>query len=143
MASPSSTSASSSSDKHVLELMDACESYAGLRVELAQKLSAGMFQLAQARKHGKMTLSADDVSREDFEARLVLGAVSSSGSSSSSSSGGLAVVENSGDGMDSLMMFTALPPPALRRAQALFADATRVAAALAQRVRDIDRILQS
>jgi len=142
MASPSSTSASSSSDKHVLELMDACESYAGLRVELAQKLSAGMFQLAQARKHGKMTLSADDVSREDFEARLVLGAVSSSGSSSSSG-GGLAVVENSGDGMDSLMMFTALPPPALRRAQALFADATRVAAALAQRVRDIDRTLQS
>ena len=138
MASPSTPS---SSDSKVLDLLDACESYAGLRTELAQKLSAGIFQLAQARKHGKMTLSADDVSREDFDARLVL---ETNSSSTSSSIGEISVVEHGGDAkMDSLMMFTALPPPALRRAQALFEDATRVAAVLAQRVRDIDRVLQS
>lgn len=131
------------SDGELLGLLDRCEKYATLQTALAKKLSAGIFQLAQARKHRKMTLSADDISREDFDARMFIQA--NGGSSGSNKTqimdNGTAAVEV-GDRMESLMMFSALPPPALRRAQELFVEAVQIAATMATNVREIDGVLQ-
>ena len=132
------------SDGDLLGLVDRCEQYATLQSALAKKLSAGIFQLAQARKHGKMTLSADDISREDFDARMFIDPSSSNSSNANDPPMGdekKPAVEV-GDRMESLMMFSALPPPALRRAQELFVDAVQIVAAMATNVREIDELLQ-
>jgi hypothetical protein len=132
------------SDGNLLGLVDRCEKYATLQSALAKKLSAGIFQLAQARKHGKMTLSADDISREDFDARMFIDA--SSGNSGSAKTSPMddetQTAVEVGDRMESLMMFSALPPPALRRAQELFVEAVQIAATMATNVREIDGLLQ-
>ena len=122
-------------DGQILSLLEKCDKYANMRVELAKKMSAGIFQLSQARKHGKMSLSGDDISREDFEARMFMNDTPKEDDEHNHK--GLQLVEV-GDPMDSLMMFTALPPPALRRAQCLFTEAVKIAAEMASLVRDID-----
>ena len=121
-------------DGQILSLMEKCDKYANLRVELAKKMSAGIFQLSQARKHGKLGLSGDDISREDFDARMFMNETPKEDEHNHQ---GFHIVEV-GDPMDSLMMFTALPPPALRRAQCLFTEAVKITAEMASLVRDID-----
>ena len=122
-------------DQTILSLVEKCDKYAHLRVELAKKMSAGIFQLSQARKHGKLSLSGDDISREDFDARMFLDEIPKENNKDNHN--GVQVVEE-GDPMDSLMMFTALPPPSLRRAQCLFTEAVKIAVEMASVVRDID-----
>jgi vacuolar-type H+-ATPase subunit D/Vma8 len=111
------------SDEEILSVLGKCNSYAEKRVELSKKLSAGFFQMAMARKHGKLSLSADDL-REDFDARVRVEVVDG---------GGFRLIEDELQTQsDDLVMFTALPPPALRRAQGSFVESLQLLLSLAE-----------
>jgi hypothetical protein len=113
----------SKSDEEILSILGKCNSYAEKRVELSKKLSAGFFQMAMARKHGKLSLSADDL-REDFDARVRVEIVDESG---------FRLIEDEQQTQsDDLVMFSALPPPALRRAQGSFVDSLTLLLSLAE-----------
>lgn len=106
-------------DEQLLRALTLCDQYARHQKQLVEKLSSGLFQILQARKNG--SISVDNI-RQDFDAvrHLV----------HDNETGTVRLTED-GNHNDCLLMFSALPPPALRRAQDCFADSLQIAIKLA------------
>ena len=113
-------------DDQVLRIMTLCDQYATQQKLLGDKLSSGMFQLLQARKNS--SVSVDNI-RQDFNSCICLVNDSETGKSE---------LLDDGKANEPLMMFTALPPPALRRAQILFKDSIRIAVELMATAQELD-----
>ena len=113
-------------DDQLLRIMTICDQYAEQQVLLSAKLSSGMFQILQARKNSSVSAYAI---REDFDSCLSLG---------SNDETGLVELIDNGDTNDSLLMFSALPPPALRRAQKLFLESLKIAVGLAATIAELE-----
>jgi hypothetical protein len=113
-------------DDQVLRIMTICDEYATQQKLLGDKLSSGMFQLLQARKNS--AVSVDNI-RQDFDSCLSL--------TTDSETGKIELLDD-GEANESLLMFSALPPPALRRAQTLFKDSIRIAVELMATIHLLD-----
>ena len=101
-------------DSSVLFMLRSCDSYATGQLKLSNYLSSGIFQLTQAKKNG-ITLSANDV-REDIDPCIAL---------TNSTADGSFALDVVSDQKDALLMFSGLPPPALKRAQTHFKEAVK------------------
>ena len=121
------------SDKDILSVLGKCHIYAQKRIELSEKLSAGFFQLAMARKNGKLRLSADDV-REDFDSHVRI---------AEDNTENFQLIESErGTSKYDLMMFSALPPPSLHRAQDSFIESLEILISLAITMNKIQKDLK-
>jgi hypothetical protein len=101
-------------DSSILFILRNCDSYATGQLKLSNYLSSGIFQLTQAKKNG-ISLSADDV-REEIDPCVALTVSTDDGSFA------LDVIS---DQKEALLMFSGLPPPALKRAQSHFKEAIK------------------
>lgn len=97
-------------DEKLLSVLTVCDEYARSQKLLGDKLSSGMFQILLARKND--SISVNDI-RQDFDSRIRLTVDQKTGIGS---------LVDDGESIDSLLMFSALPSPALRRAQKSFSD---------------------
>jgi hypothetical protein len=113
-------------DEQLLCVLTLCDQYATDQKLLGEKLSSGLFQILQARKNSPV--SVDNV-REDFDSIRHLVHDKETGAVKLADDGNL---------NDCLLMFSALPPPALRRAQNLFAESLQIAIKLAATMNEID-----
>lgn len=113
-------------DVQVLHMIGICDQYAKQQKLLSEKLSSGIFQLLQARKN---TLVSMDAIREDFDAGLHL--------KKNSENGDLDLTDD-GNTIDALLMFSALPPPSLRRAQKLFLESIKITLQLVSIINEIE-----
>jgi hypothetical protein len=115
-------------DEQLLRIMAICDQYARQQKLLAEKLSTGIFQLLQARKNG--SISVEDI-RQDFDPSLHL--------EDDDEGGSMKLIEiDEGMTTDTLLMFSALPPPALRRAQKTFIDSLKIALDLISTIHELE-----
>ena len=112
-------------DEKLLFVLTVCDEYARSQKLLGDKLSSGIFQLLLARKND--TISVNDI-RQDFDSRIRLLVNEKTGIGS--------LIED-GDAIDSLLIFSALPSPALRRAQKSFADSLDIVIKLIKTVNQL------
>lgn len=113
-------------DVQLLRMIGICDQYAKQQKLLSEKLSSGIFQLLQARKN---TLVSMDAIREDFDSCLHL--------KTNSENGDIDLADD-GNTIDALLMFSALPPPALRRAQKLFLESIKITLQLVSTINEIE-----
>lgn len=113
-------------DDQLLCVLSLCEEYAVHQKLIGEKLSSGLFQILQARKNS--TVSVNNI-RQDFESSCYL--------EHDNETGAMKLTED-GNFNECLLMFSALPPPALRRAQNLFMDSLQIAIKLAATLNKID-----
>lgn len=113
-------------DDQLLNVLTLCDQYATDQKLLSEKISSGLFQILQARKNS--AISVNDI-REDFDSVRHLVHDGETGSVKLTDDGNL---------NDCLLMFSALPPPALRRAQTLFTESLQIAIKLAATMNEID-----
>lgn len=97
-------------DEKLLSVLSECDEYAKSQKLLGDKLRSGIFQILLARKNDSISV---DVIRQDFDSRIRLLIDQKTGIGS---------LTDDGDAIDSLLIFSALPSPALRRAQKTFSD---------------------
>jgi hypothetical protein len=113
-------------DGQLLHMIGICDQYAKQQKLLSEKLSSGILQLLQARKN---TLVSMDAIRENFDPCLHL--------EKNSENGDIDLIDD-GNTIDALLMFSALPPPSLRRAQKLFSESIRITLQLVSTINEID-----
>jgi hypothetical protein len=113
-------------DEQLLSVLTLCDQYATDQKLLGEKLSSGFFQILQARKNS--AVSVDNI-REDFDSIRHLVPDNETGA---------VKLTNDGNLNDCLLMFSALPPPALRRAQIFFAESLQIATKLAATISEIE-----
>jgi hypothetical protein len=113
-------------DEQLLSVLTLCDQYATDQKLLGEKLSSGLFQILQARKNS--AVSVVNI-REDFDSIRYLVPDNETGA---------VKLTNDGNLNDCLLMFSALPPPALRRAQIFFAESLQVATKLAATISEIE-----
>ena len=112
-------------DEQLLRVMTVCDQYAQQQKLLAAKLGAGIFQLLQARKNGSVCV--DDI-RQDFDCCAYL---------MNNEETGFLELQDDGNN-DALLMFSALPPPALRRAQKLFMESIKISLQLMSSINELE-----
>ena len=122
---------------NVLALLENLDTFGVLHESFGKSLSDAFFQLAMARKSSDRSLSAEDV-RFDIEPVAFLSPDCHELVQPSSSDPSATTLKNAPDN-SSLIMISAMPPPALRRAQTLFAKALQSAVDLAARSRAISQ----
>jgi hypothetical protein len=113
-------------DDQLINVLSLCDQYATNQKLLGEKLSSGLFQILQARKNS--AVSVDNI-RQDFDSIRHLEHDNETGAMK---------LTDEGNFDDCLLMFSALPPPALRRAQNLFTDSLQIAIKLAATLNEID-----
>lgn len=113
-------------DEQLLRVLTICDQYAQQQKMLGEKLSSGIFQILQARKN--VSISSDNI-RQDFDSCLYL---------INNDEKGCLELWDGGDTNDALLMFTALPPPALRKAQKLFIESVKIALELVTTVTELE-----
>lgn len=113
-------------DEQLLRVLTLCDQYAQQQKILAAKLSSGIFQILQARKNA--SISAENI-RQDFDSSFYL---------MNNDEVGSVELINDGNTNESLLMFTALPPPALRTAQKLFIESIQIAVELVATITDLE-----
>ena len=103
----------SSQNFALLQLLEDVNYFANTHTELSGLISDGFFQLAISRKNIGRAVSVSDI-REEFDSTVLL---------SPSQDTSILEVNSSSADDNPLLMFSAMPAPALRRAQACFTKA--------------------
>ncbi len=125
----------SSSDEEILNILEKVDNYANSRVGIHQLMADGFFELAKARKLRGSTNSIDDI-RFEIDSSVIIDGMDEGTAMLSSRKPGENDIEN-----DGLTLFSALPGPALRRAQSLFTSALHNLVSMACMARDINQVL--
>lgn len=132
------------SSSQLISLLELAEEYTQLQLALKEELQDAIFKLAAARRSSSMgsvgsaayRQTADDLREDNEPALTVLVARKNATAASAASSTAYELHYDDSSAKNALFMMNGLPPPALKKAQALFrgcaATAVRLASLSAQ-----------